>query len=243
MIQYFVKDYTGAPFVLFGPEHLLALGIILLINLSLIFVRKSPNQQLKDGIRYTLAGILILNEIGWHVWNIAIDQWSIQLHLPFHLCSVFVWLGAYMLITKSYPIFEFAYFLGIAGALQALLTPDAGIYGFPHFRAFQTFISHGAIISSAVFMAVVEGFRPHWASFKRVFLWTNIYLVVITGLNFLIQSNFLYSRHKPPTASLLDVLGPWPLYLLVVEFMALIMCLILYLPYMISDQRRPTASD
>lgn len=242
MIQYFIKDYTGAPFVLFSPEHLLALVIILLFNLSFIYVRKSSNQKLKDGIRYALAGILVLNEFGWHVWNIATGQWSIQLHLPFHLCSVLVWLGAYMLITKSYPIFEFAYFLGIAGALQALLTPDAGIYGFPHFRAFQTFISHGAIISSAVFMALVEGFRPRWASFKRVFLWTNIYLIVITGLNFIIQSNYLYSRHKPPTASLLDVLGPWPLYLLIVEFIALIMCLVLYLPYMIYDRRHRTAN-
>jgi len=45
-----------------------------------------------------------------------------------------------MLVTKSYPFYEFAYFMGIAGTLQALLTPDLGIYGFPHYRFFQTFI-------------------------------------------------------------------------------------------------------
>jgi len=26
--------------------------------------------------------------------------------------------------------------MGIGGALQALLTPDLGLYGFPHFRFF-----------------------------------------------------------------------------------------------------------
>ncbi|MGB2956822.1 MAG: hypothetical protein WBB64_12750 [Anaerolineales bacterium] len=41
-----------------------------------------------------------------------------------------------MLIKKDQRIFEFTYFMGISGALQALFTPDIGMYGFPHFRFF-----------------------------------------------------------------------------------------------------------
>jgi hypothetical protein len=34
-------------------------------------------------------------------------------------------LNSIMLFTRSYKIYEYSFFLGIAGALQAFLTPDA----------------------------------------------------------------------------------------------------------------------
>jgi len=243
MGQYFVKDYTGEPFHLFGRGHLIALAIIILINLSFIWLRKSENQKLKDRVRYLIVAILVISEGSWHIWNLAIGEWTIQTHLPFHLCAVLVWTSIIMLLTQNYTIYEFAYFLGIAGASQALLTPEAGIYGFPHFRIFQTLAAHGAIVTAAIFMTVVEGYRPHWSSFKRVFLWTNIYMILVTGINVLIGSNYLYTLHKPPTASLLDVFGPWPWYLLTMELVALVLCTFLYLPFAIKDWKQPITKN
>lgn len=237
MGQYFAKNYAGEPFLLFGPGHLISLAVIIVINLSFIWLRKSENQKLKDGVRYAITFLLVISEGSWHIWNIAIGEWTIQTHLPFHLCAVLVWTSLFMLLTKNYRIYEFVYFLGIAGASQALLTPEAGIYGFPHYRVFQTITAHGSIVSAAIFMTVVEGYRPYWSSFKRVFLWTNIYMVAVTGINLLIGSNYLYTIHKPPSASLMDVLGPWPWYLLSVELVALVLCLLMYLPFMLRDRK------
>jgi uncharacterized membrane protein YwaF len=42
---------------------------------------------------------------------------------------------------------------------------------------------------------------------------------------------------KPPTASLIDVLGPWPWYLLALEGIAFVIFFILYLPFAIKDWR------
>jgi hypothetical integral membrane protein (TIGR02206 family) len=86
-------------------------------------------------------------------------------------------------------------------------------------------------------MTVVEGYRPYWSSFKRVFIWTNIYMVVVTGINLLIGSNYLYTIHKPPSASLMDLLGPWPWYLISLEIVGLILCFLLYLPFMVRDRK------
>jgi hypothetical integral membrane protein (TIGR02206 family) len=171
------------------------------------------------------------------LWNAFTGQWTIQTMLPLHLCSMLVWTGALMLVTKNYSIYEFCYFLGIGGALQALLTPDLGLYGFPHFRFFQTYISHGLIIGAAIYMTVVEGFRPTWKSLLRVALWINVYMAVVFGINMLIGSNYLFVAHKPPTASLLDLLPPWPWYIVWMEAIGLVMCLILYLPFAIKDWR------
>ncbi len=237
MGQYFAKDWTGEAFHLFGTGHLIALAVIVLINLSFILLRKSQDQKLKDGVRYAIAAVLILAESSWHIWNIAIGEWTIQYHLPFHLCAIMLWASVIMLLTKNYRIFEFAYFLGIGGAIQAVLTPEAGIYGFPHYRVFQTLVAHGAIVTAGVFMTVVEGYRPTWSSLKRTVIWLNVYALIVTGINLLIGSNYLYTIHKPDTASLIDFLGPWPFYLIALEAIALLLCFLFYLPWMIKDRK------
>ncbi|MBN1560897.1 TIGR02206 family membrane protein [candidate division KSB1 bacterium] len=237
MDYYCAKDFAGPSFELFQMPHLMALAVVLLFTSFVIFLRWRQNQILNDTFRTSLAVLLILQEISYHLWNIYIDEWTLQKMLPLHLCSAFVWLSAVMLITRSRSIYEFSFFLGTAGALQALLTPDIADYGFPHYRFFHVFISHGAIIIAAVYMTIVEGYRPTWRSMRRVFLWLNVYAVFVYLINMLIGSNYMYVTHKPETASLLDVLGPWPIYILAGEAMALVMFLLLYLPFALSDRR------
>jgi hypothetical integral membrane protein (TIGR02206 family) len=142
-----------------------------------------------------------------------------------------------MLLWRSYRVFELAYFLGIGGALQALLTPDAGIYGFPHFRAFQTFISHGLVFAGPVFMAVVEGYRPTLRSLGRVLLWTNLYMIPVYLVNLVVGSNYMYLNAKPEFPTILDAWGPWPWYVLAMEAFGLVTVSLLYIPYAAMDLR------
>jgi len=244
MDQFFVKDYTGAPFQLFGLPHLAALGVVLLINLYMPAFRRNPSHQLRKAFRFGLAAVLLLNEFAWHYWHWSTGQWTVQTMLPLHLCSVMVFLSAIMLVTKSYRLYEFLYFLGIGAATQALLTPDAGIYGFPHFRFFQSIISHGSIVTSAVYMTVVEGYRPYWVSVRRVFVGVNIYMAAVGLVNILIGSNYLFIAHKPDTPSLIDVLGPWPWYIVSFEVIGICLSFLLYLPFFWRDRAmRPAAQS
>jgi hypothetical integral membrane protein (TIGR02206 family) len=236
MDQFFAKDFSGGEFTFLGIAHFVALFGIVLLNFYLLrYKAKSDSDRAK--IRWTMAIVLWVNELGWHIWNASVGQWNVQTMLPLHVCSVLVWLGGVMLVTKNYTIYEFAYFMGIGGALQALLTPDLGIYGFPHYRFYQTFISHGLIVTSAVYMTVVEGFRPTWKSFGRIFVGMNIYLVFVFFINQAIGSNYMFVAHKPETASLLDALPAWPWYILWLEAIGLLTCLLLYIPFMIKDLR------
>lgn len=233
----FGREWSGNAFELFGTYHLTALSIIFISNILIVWWGRKASEKAKKYFRWILATILVLDELLWHFWNIHAGLWSIQTTLPLHLCSIFVFLSAYMLVTKNHRIYEFAYLLGIAGAMQALLTPDAGIYGFPHFRSIQVMVSHGSIVTAAIYMTLVEGFRPTIASVKRVLIGANIYMIFIFFLNLLIHSNYLFIAHKPETASLLDLLPPWPIYILLVELIGIIVCFLLYLPFWLSDRR------
>jgi len=236
MTQFFTGDYPGPAFEFLGMAHIAALVFLILLNLFLLRY-KNAGDKTKAGVRWILALILWGNEFAWHYWNYTVGKWTIQTMLPLHLCSILVWLGAWMLVTKSYRIYEFMYLMGIGGAIQALATPDLGTYGFPHFRFFQTFISHGLIVTSAIYMTTVEGFRPTWKSILRVAIWMNLYMIPVYFLNNAIGSNYLMINHKPETASLLDLLPDWPLYILYMEGIGIITCLLLYLPFVIKDWR------
>jgi hypothetical integral membrane protein (TIGR02206 family) len=234
MDKFFAGDYSGAAFELFGTTHLIALACVVLLNLFLILFRNADDKT-KRKIRWRLALILLVNESAWHYWNYTVGTWTLQTMLPLQVCSLLVWFGALMLVTKSYRIYEFMYFVGIGGAIQALATPDLGIYGFPHFRFFQTFLSHGLIITSAIYMTAVEGLRPTWKSLVRVAIWMNIYVVIIYFVNTYLGSNYLMLNYKPGTPSLLDLLPEWPIYILYMEAIGIITFLILYLPFVIKD--------
>ena len=236
MIEFLSVDYKGGAFQLFGPEHISALVVLVALNIFLLSFKYSSETR-KSFLRWMLAFILVANEIAWHYWNYSIGRWTIQSMLPLHLCSLLVWAGAFMLITKNYRIYEFMYFMGIGGAIQALATPGIGDYGFPHFLFFQYFISHGLIITSAIFMTVVVGLRPTWKSILRVFIWMNIYAAIVYYINTQIGSNYLMLNYKPNTPSLLDLLPPWPIYILYMEVIGVVTCFVLYVPFIIKDWR------
>lgn len=237
MGQYFALEYTGASFQVFGLGHMIALGLIFIFCLSFLYVRNTWGHNDRKRFRYILAAVLFLNEIAWHGWAAYWGIWTIQTMLPLHMCSVVVWLTIYMLLTNSYELYEISYFLGIGGALQALLTPDITGYGFPHFRAFNSFLAHGLLVAVPVYMTLVEGYRPTWKSFKRIFIWTNIYMIFVFLLNLVIGSNYLFIAYKPNFPTLLDILAPWPWYIIELEAVAFLIFVLLYLPFLMKDRR------
>ena len=232
MATFFAWDYHGAPFKLFGPAHIAGLLVLFVLNLALIRCKNASDQN-RSIFRWTLALVLWANEITWHVWKIIHSAWTIQTMLPLQICSLMVWITGVMLVTRSYSIYEFAYFLGIGGGLQALATPDLGIYGFPHFRYFQTFLSHGLIITAPIYMTVVEGFNPTWKSMLGSVVWMNAYMLVIYFVNIAISSNYLMVNAKPDVPSLLDLLPAWPWYIPYMEAIGLLTFVLLYSPFLI----------
>ena len=238
ILFYFARDYQGAPFVLFGASHLISLAIVLLINLSWRPLRSHLDEKARRTIRIVLTVILLGGESSWHVWMLATGQWIIRDMLPLWLCSLSVWISAFMLLKRSQLAYEFLYFMGILGGSLALLTPDMEIYGFPHYRFIEFLMVHGALVTAPLYMTIVEGMRPTWRSIGRIGLIMLPYLGFVTLINFRLGSNYLYTAGKLSTPSPLDLLSPWPFYIPEMVGLALLICVFLYLPFAVSDWKK-----
>lgn len=232
MRDFFLADGNQDPFTLFSLGHTISLLSILFIAILIYqFRRELRTDRNNRWFRYGLASLLVLSDLFLHAWLAYGGNWTLEYALPLQLCSISLYCSVAMLLTKNYTIFEFTYLAGLGGAIQALVTPDLGHYSYPHFRTFQFFIAHGAIVIASVFMIFVEKYKPTLRSVWRSFLILNVLSLFIGLVNWLTGGNYMFLARKPQGASLIDLLGPWPWYILSLEAAALLSFFLFFAPF------------
>ena len=215
----------------FSASHLTALLLITVLNLAVIlfgsWIRQHPGAAFVPKVLGIMLLVLELSAQFWYLWSGTVD---VRYTLPLHLCDLSLILSALMLLTGSDRLYGTAYFMGLAGSTQALLTPNL-VYPFPHFLYFQFFLSHGLVVAACLWATFVGGKRPTFRQVWIAFGATNLYALVIFPVNLLLGSDYLFINGKPSTPSLLDFLGPWPWYILSLEALCLGIFLLLWLPF------------
>ena len=238
--DYFGLTYAGPPFVLFSAQHLLPLAAIVTICVLIALLTPRLGVRGKERMRWGLAAFCVANWLGWDLWQLANGIWSVQFSLPLHLCTFAVPFSALMLATRRYRLFEVLYFWSFAGSTQALLTPDltATGYNVPHFVYWIFWTSHGVLLWAVVFAIAAWGYRPTWGSIPRVILATNLFMLFVGLVNWLTGGNYMFIARTPEFPSLIDLLGPWPWYIIPLELIGITAFVLLYLPYAIRDWLR-----
>ena len=213
---------------LLAPEHVVALIVVALSTILLVVgARRRPGPWLK-----VFAAVLVVDEVSWWLFLLGGGQPGSQvaLSLPLQLCDVAIFIAAAALFTRRQLVVEVTYFWGLAGTIQALLTPDLPQH-FPSYPYFQYYIAHGGVVAAA--LVLVVGLRQHprrWAV-ARVAGLTVAYTALVGFVDAVTGADYMYLRSKPPSATLLDILGPWPWYILSAAAIAACLFAILDAPF------------
>ena len=223
----------------FGPAHLVVIALTISLPFVLAaFVRKSRWPRSERIIGRLLAGLLVFNYVAFEIYLASTGDWVWQKALPFHLCHWAMVVIIVALLTGRERWLEIAYFWGIGGTLQAVLTPELK-YAFPDIHFLNFFIAHSGIVVAIAFMMIVKRYRPHWFSIVRVFAWSELYFVVTIVVDLMTGENYGYLLRPPASASLLDALSDnRVLYLLEMHLLALVFYVVLYLPFAFCDAVR-----
>ena len=221
--------HPEVPFQMWGPTHFITIGFISGMIL-LFFIFRKKLVLYRKPIRITVGCLLILSRISLDIWYVTTKQWSITSSLPLELCSIASLLCGIMLLTKSRFLLEVFYFIGISGAIMAIITPDLD-FGFPQYRYIQFFFDHALLILAPLIMIHLYYYQITWKSVMKAFLSINVIAGIVFVINRALSSNYMFLQYKPTAASLLDLLGPYPYYLLSLEGIALILFFILYVPF------------
>jgi hypothetical integral membrane protein (TIGR02206 family) len=220
----------------FGLAHLIV--IVLTVTLPFVlaaFVRKARWPRCERIIGQLLAVLLLVNYLGYEVYLASTGGLSWEKALPFQLCDWAMIAIIVALLTGRERWLEVAYFWGIGGTAQAIVTPDLK-YAFPDVRFLTFFISHSGIVVAIAFIMIVKRYRPHWISIVRTFAWSELYFVTAITVDLLTGENYGYLLHKPAAASLLDALSDHRVvYILQMHLLAFVFYFVLYLPFALYD--------
>lgn len=214
---------SGPAFVMFSVAHLVALIVLFLIVFCLFRLKKNCalKQQNVRIIERLFAISLLAMELLYQAWMYGIGNWHVSDSLPLELCSISLIATIILLWTGNKHLYDFVFFAGIGGALQAIATPVLEL-SFPHFRYFHFFYTHGGIILTALYYTWVKGYRPTFKGVMKIMVVLNGVAAFVFAINWLTEGNYMFLRMKPSTGSLLGYLGPYPWYLLSLEAVAFI---------------------
>jgi hypothetical integral membrane protein (TIGR02206 family) len=221
-------------FIPFGAEHLITLAVIVLFWIGILLMLKFSKGNNHKAFRISLALILVSLELSNTLWRIVTGHFHVGDSLPLQLCGISSFIAAGMLCSRNVYLFEFIYFAGMGGALQAILTPD-DIHSFPHFDFFQHFITHSGLILSALYMVFIEKYYPKWISIVRVLVVLNVYLIMMYVFNYYTGGNYLFINYPPPNPSIIDlfvkIFGPHPWYIIGLELTAVVTFILFKIPF------------
>jgi hypothetical integral membrane protein (TIGR02206 family) len=216
-------------FHLFGPIHLLILVSIPLLAWCLAQIARCGPRASRS-IRYSLATFLAVNEVIWYVYRIHSEGFRFPNALPLNLCDVMLWVTVVAAFTLKPLAFETAYYAGVAGMSQALLTPDlwAPLVSYP---TIYFFLAHGISVATILTLAFAGLAAPRPGSWWKALGILNAYAAFVGLFDAIFKTNYMYLRQKPAGGSLLDFLGPWPFYLIGAELIATALFWLLWLPF------------
>lgn len=226
-------------------EHIFALAVIVTAAIAAALVpRRWPSRWTKPACR-SLAVALAVFEVSWWIYVAAggVEGSTFVDSLPLQLCDAAIVVAALALWTRRQVLIEVTYFWALAGSVQALLTPDLPQH-FPSFPYWQYYLAHGGVVVAALFLVAGLGLRPRRFAAVRVAVITVFYVACVGLIDSVTGTNYMYLRAKPPSPTLLDIMGPWPWYIGGAAVIALVLFAALEAPLHLAPGRteRPMGS-
>lgn len=226
---------------LLNIEHLVTVGVIAVCITALVAsARLRPGPWTVPAAR-ALAVLIVVNECSWWVWLASQHLWTAAYALPLQLCDVVAFIAAAALWLRHPLLVELTYFWGLAGTANGLVSPDLTDH-FPGYLFLQYFVQHGAIVAAALFLVVGLRIAPRRHSVLRCLAFTLALVVLDAGANLVTGGNYMYLRQPPGVPNLLNLMGPWPYYIIWAAGLTVAIFTALDLPFAIARRAaRPAA--
>jgi hypothetical integral membrane protein (TIGR02206 family) len=178
-----------------------------------------------------LAIALVGNVLGLQVMFARAGTWSVSSSLPLYICDIAAVVAAFALVWPKRLLVELTWFWAIGAALLGVIFPDHAI-AFPSYDWAQYYIEHGGVLLAGVLLVVGLRRHPQSGAVIRVIAVTFASVATVGAIDGITGANYDYLRPiHVVSGSLLNLLGPWPWYIIVAAGGEIVFLTILDLPF------------
>ncbi|OBB16067.1 hypothetical protein A5662_06230 [Mycobacteriaceae bacterium 1482268.1] len=204
---------TNRQFTVYGPSHWAVLVVFVVGAVLLVWVglRQSDSQARMFG--RVLGAVTALIYAAVVIYSLIPP--SIEYSVPLQLTDLATTVAAYALWSQRHWAAALTYYWGLVLSVQALVSPVLRGPDFPDYRFLAFWAIHLLVVWAAIYLTWGRGFRPTWRDYRLVIVATLAWAAITMAFNGIAGSNYGFLNGKPTTPSLLDLFGPWPVYVLV----------------------------
>jgi hypothetical integral membrane protein (TIGR02206 family) len=199
-------------FSAYGPSYWGALAVFAIGAVLLIWLGRGQSDAQARRLGRILG--LLTAAIYVSILLYSLIPPSLDRSVPLRLTDLATAAAAYALWSQRHWAYALTYYWGLVLSAQALISPDLKSPDFPHYEFLAFWAIHLLVVWAAIYLTWGRGMHPDWRSYRFVVWVTAAWAAVTFVFNRIADTNYGFLNGKPVTASLLDVLGPWPVYIL-----------------------------
>ncbi|GAB7004514.1 TIGR02206 family membrane protein [Nocardioides sp. AN3] len=175
--------------------------------------RRHRDTTVEVVVRRGFAAVSLLVVVALQIYWVTPGQMNVRSSWPLQLSDLADYSAIFALWTRGPRSTAFTYYVGLTLTLMAILTP-ALTEPFPHPQWFGFWFRHMSVVWAAVYLVWGLGLHPTWRLYRRTVAAVLVWAAVAYTFDVVVGANYGYLVDKPATASALDLLGPWPWYVL-----------------------------
>jgi hypothetical integral membrane protein (TIGR02206 family) len=202
-------------FVPFGLSHGVVVAVLVVVAVGLVAIgraqRGTPAEQRTSRVFAVVFAIFLVPLQAF--WMLP-SQWGVGHSLPLQLCDLAAVAAICALWSHSRTASALTYFWGLTLTAQAFVTPELNGPDFPSLQFIMFFGMHSLVVWAGIYLTFGVGLHPDWRTYRITVFATIVWGVVMFAFNLAAGTNYGFLNAKPRAGSLLDLLGPWPWYLL-----------------------------
>jgi hypothetical integral membrane protein (TIGR02206 family) len=204
--------WSAASFSAYGPSHWVVLALFAVGVLVLVPLGRSQDYPAARRFSKVFAVVVLVAQLTIQVYSMT--RWRIDHSLPLQLSDLAGYVSAYALWSYRRWACTLMYYWGLTLSTQALVTPALRGPDFPDVEFLAFWIIHLVVIWAAVYLTWGRRIGPTWRGFRFTVLVTLCWAAAMLVFNHFVGTNYGFLNAKPAQSSLLDLMGPWPWYLI-----------------------------
>ena len=236
---------------MFTLKHFIWLGICLIFIVGMIILAKKFKFSLKTS-SLIMSIICIVSEVSKMMSdmqdNVAGGMSLDPRSLPFHLCSLMIFVVFYIFIAPDskfkQTLINFLAAIGTIGSFMALIIPTNGVE-FNEIGPYQCFVYHAGLMWFSIYLIISKNAKLDLKAYVTnisILSFLALMMIYVNGALSAYGTNFFYVV-RPPMDNLpvLNLNHGWYVYFVTLLLVGITLMTLFHLPFIIKNKKKKEA--